>query len=131
MPRSESSGCERCWPADSEATWRARGALELVAELIDESHFHVRLLGCPGCGQRFVSVFTEEIDWADGEDPQAWSLLPLTPEEANGLAAAGRNLSEAGLDALGAGRRCLRRELAKGEAPRVYWSRGLSVGPHD
>jgi len=41
----------------------ARRALDFEAELIDESHVHVAILACGQCGQRFVSVFTETIDW--------------------------------------------------------------------
>lgn len=65
----EDFGCKRCWPPSAGAAWKARGALTHVAELIDESHFHVMILACPRCTQRFVSVFTETVDWADGDDP--------------------------------------------------------------
>ena len=63
-------GCERCWPPIADAAWEARGGLTHVAELIDDSHFHVMILACPCCTQRFVSIFTETIDWEDGDDPQ-------------------------------------------------------------
>jgi hypothetical protein len=55
-------GCEHCWPSTADAAWEARGALTHVQDLIDESHFHVMILACPHCSQRFVSVFTETID---------------------------------------------------------------------
>ena len=124
-------GCERCWPATPDAGWEARAGLSHVEELIDESHFHVMILACPGCAQRFVSVFTETIDWSDGEDPQYWSLLPITEAEAVDLSRQRSSLTEAELNALGPGRRCLRRDYPKAAEPRSFWGSGISVGPHD
>ena len=126
----ENAGFERCWPASPEAAWEARSKLQHDAELIDESHFHAMILACPSCTQRFLSVFTETIDWADGEDPQYWTLLPITESEAAGLAQQGIP-GEAALNALGPDRRSLRRDFPKGADPRAYWSTGMRVGPHD
>src|SRR5882762_3116205 len=81
----ETFGCERCWPSSADAAWKARSTLTHEADLIDESHFHIMILKCPWCSQRFVSVFTETIDWVDGEDPQYWTILPITRDEAAGL----------------------------------------------
>jgi hypothetical protein len=119
-------GCENCWPADPDAAWEARRALPLEADLIDESHFHVMILACDNCSQRFVSVFTETIDWLDGEDPQYWVLLPITNAEASELVQRKGSVIEAQLNALGPGRRCLRNDRPKTAAPRSFW-----VGPHD
>lgn len=127
----ETFGCERCWPASADAAWNFRRTLTCEAELIDESHFHVMILACPDCSQRFVSVFTETIDWADSDDPQYWVVLPLTGEEAAGLARQRASLTERELSELGPGRRCLQRDYAKGEAPFCFWSAGLSVRGHD
>ena len=124
-------GCDRCWPTAADAAWAARGALTQVAELIDESHFHVMLLACPGCTQRFVSVFTETIDWEDGDDPQSWTLLPITGTEAAELVQQRESLPETMLHALGPGRRALRLDQPKASAPRIFWSTGISIGPHD
>src|SRR5690242_10499318 len=63
-------GCERCWPESAEAAYGALGTLTIDAELIDESHFRVTIRSCPDCGQQFVSVFAETVDWEAGEDPQ-------------------------------------------------------------
>jgi len=46
-------------------------------------------VACRTCGQRFLSEFTEEVDWIDGEDPQAWSLVPVSDAEAAALPAPG------------------------------------------
>lgn len=124
-------GCQRCWPADPEVAWEARGALAHAVELIDESHWHVVILECPVCSQRFVSIFAETIDWVDGDDPQYWSLLPVTRAEVDDLARRGDALTEAQLGWLGRGRRCLRVEHPKGETRRVFWVTGVWVDPHD
>ena len=128
-------GCERCWPPTADAAWEARGALTHVAELIDESHFHVMILACARCTQRFVSVFTETVDWADGDDPQYWTLLPITGAEAADVVQQGDSLTETKLHALGPGRRCLRcdhpKANPKAAARRIFWGTGISVGPHD
>ncbi len=113
-------GCERCWPSAADAAWGARGALTHEAELIDESHFHVMILTCSRCTQSFVSVFTEMVDWADGDDPQYWTLLPVTAAEAADVVQHGDLLTESKLDALGAGRRCLRSDHPKGSLNNNY-----------
>ena len=124
-------GCERCWPAAADAAWQARGRLTHLAELIDESHFHVMILSCPGCTQRFVSVFTETIDWADGDDPQYWTLLPITEAESADLIQHRDSLPESMLRALGPGRRALRLDHPKASAQRIFWGTGMSIGHHD
>lgn len=130
--RSEKDfGCERCWPTAADAVWEARRALTHAAELIDESHFHVMILACPCCSQRFVSIFTETIDWVDGDDPQYWSLLPITDAEAADLVRQQDSLTEAVLGSLGRGRRCLRVDYPKAAPRRIFWATGVSVGPHD
>ena len=115
-------GCERCWPPTAEAAWEGRAALTHVEELVDESHFHVMILACSRCTQRFVSVFTETIDWTDGDDPQYWTLLPITETEADGLIQQRESLTEPKLNALGSGRRRLHRDYPKGAVPRVFFS---------
>ena len=129
--RGEHFGCEACWPAGAEAAWEARDGLTHLEELIDESHFHVMLLACPHCAQRFVSVFTETIDWADGEDPQSWQLLPVTEAEAGSLIHQQDALCESILNALGPGRRCLQCDHPKAAPEQVLWRLGLCVGAHD
>lgn len=131
MGMGEGFGCKSCWPLDAETAWEARTRLAHYVELIDESHFHVMILGCPHCAQRFVSVFTEIIDWKDGDDPQYWTLLPVTAEEADNLVRQRESLAESDLDALGPGRRSLSFDSPKGFARNVYWSTGIQVGMHD
>ena len=89
------------------------------------------ILACRSCSQRFLSVFTETIDWADGEDPQYWTLLPITETEASELTQQPGSLTEAALEALGPKRRCLRHDYPKARAPSSYWGAGITVGFHD
>jgi hypothetical protein len=127
----ERFGCERCWPASADAAHEARRTLRGEAQLVDESHFRVGIRVCPACAQRFVSVFTETIDWDDGDDPQYWTLMPVTAEEVADLRRHGDDLSESTLNALGPARRCLQHDHPKGVPPRSYWGTGISAGPHD
>lgn len=118
MSSAGNFGCSRCWPPGPEAAWQARGALRRAAELVDESHLHVLILACPACSQSFLSVFTEIVDWADSDDSQFWSLLPLTPPEAAALQAS----APPPWQSFGSGRRTLHRDCPKGAHPSVYWS---------
>ena len=124
-------GCQRCWPGAAEAAWQAYAALAVEAVLIDESHFRVAIRLCRLCSQRFVSIFTETIDWVDGDDPQYWSLLPVTAAEAEALLSRHGAVDEAALDSLGVGRRCLRHDHPKGRAALSYWAAGVAIRPHD
>ena len=115
----------------ADAAQEARRTLTREAVLLEESHFNAMIRACPGCSQRFVSVFTETIDWEDGDDPQYGTLLPVTTAEAVALVQQGSDLTEATLNALGSGRKCLRYDHPKGEEPRSFWGMGISVRHHD
>jgi hypothetical protein len=126
----ESFGCDRCWPAAAEDAAAARDALALEAVLVDESHFIVAIRVCPACAQRYVTVFTETIDWAAGDDPQYWTRMPITETEAAELEGSDV-VDEAMLNALAPGRRSLRHDHPKGGPARTSWGTGLVIGPHD
>ena len=128
--RPDGFGCAACWPESADAAWTARGGLTQV-HLVDESHYIVALLTCEACGQRFLSVMTEQIDWADGEDPVSRTMVPLAANEAAVFAANGVP-SVAAIEAVGRGRRALRYEFPKdADAPTLFWGTGIVVGPHD
>jgi hypothetical protein len=124
-------GCEQCWPSSADAAWKARDGLIHTAELIDESHFHVMILACPQCGQQFLSVFTEMIDWVNGDDAQYWQVMPITEREATALTSRGSALTEIEINAVAPGRQSLLRDYPTGEGPREFWGTGITVGPHD
>ncbi len=123
------TGCEHCWPAAAAAAWMARRIH--VAELIDESHYHVMILACPQCGQRFLWVFTEMIDWSEGDDAQYWAVVPITESEAAELTHRGSELTEFEICSLGSDRRSLLRNYPTGKGPCEFWGKGITVGPHD
>lgn len=91
----------------------------------------MQILACGSCQQHFLSVFTETIDWADGDDPQHWSVLPLTEAEQRTLCQRGPAPSETTLHALAPSRRSLHRDHPKAAAPHTAWGTGVRVGPHD
>ena len=130
MNRADEFGCEACWPASAQDAQATRAALAVEAELVGEPHFRVTVRACRACAQRFVSVFTEMIDWSGGDDSQYWTLMPVTQAEASGLAGSGA-LTETLLNSLGRGRRSLFHDHPTGKPPRTGWGTGLQVGPHD
>lgn len=120
-----------CWPATPETAWEARRTLDRETDLIDESHFRVMLLVCGRCTQRFISVFTETIDWVDGEDPQYSKLLPITDAEAAELIQRQDSVTETQLNALGPERQSLLRDHPKDAAPHISWGVGMRVDMQD
>jgi hypothetical protein len=121
-------GCGLCFGEDAAAAYAHRFAPSHV--LIDESHFGVSVRRCPACGQSFVHVFTEFVDWVDGDDPQYTDLVPVTDEEAADLSSQGEHVDLHAIEALGAARRRLVMSHPKGGPRRVFWTTGgLSVRP--
>jgi hypothetical protein len=104
-------GCERCFVGSAEQVYTRMRDLELVESLVDESHFSVHLKRCAACGQRFVSVFCESIDWSGGNDPQQFFWAPITAEEATSLRGLDENATERAILAIAPKRGCL----------DVYW----------
>jgi hypothetical protein len=74
-------------------------------------------------------MMTEMIDWDDGDDPQ--HLIPVTPEEACTLVAAGEDGLRGAFDALDHRRRSVHRDAPKGRAVATYWGCGIQTMPHD
>lgn len=121
-------GCPQCFGEDPAAAWGHK--LHNRITLIDESHFDVAIRRCPTCGQQFVCIFTEFVDWADGDDPQYGDRLPLTAEEADALAAQGAAVDLKQIEEYGSDRRRLKMDHPKGQPRRVKWANGgLSVYP--
>ncbi len=124
-------GCDACWPASAQRALEARQALEAQHHLVDESHYSVRLLACRGCGQRFVSVFTERIDWTHGNDPQEYQLAPISGDEAAELIAAGESITEESIEQAARERYVLLHRYPNTGGPTTTWVPFLSVGWHD
>lgn len=118
-------GCEICWPSSAEAAWKARQSLARMAELVHSSHYHVMILICENCRQQYLSVFTESIDWIDGDDPQYWTLMPITASEADTLRKEPVLAVEARIQQLFPERRSLKHDYPKDEPRRSYWAVGF------
>ena len=128
----ENFGCDECWTTSAEDAWEAKAQFKREDPLIHESHFLIVILTCTKCTQRLILVFTEEIDWVDGEDPQYSTLMPLTQQEALDLNHLEDSLLEPELNSLAPNRRSLRCDFPKGvEKPNLYWASGISIGRHD
>lgn len=127
---TETFGCAHCWPTSADSAWDALDLLSIDARLVDESHFIVLIRSCTKCRQRFVSVFTETIYFIDGEDPQYYTILPITEQEVSTLSQAGSAITSI-LNSLAPKRRALYRDYPKGKKPRLHWNSGIFVGPHD
>jgi hypothetical protein len=126
----EHFGCKRCWPDTAEAAEDARSRLKGLEFIVDDTHLIVRLLTCEECGQKFLSIMTETIDWADGDDPQYRISIPVTPDEALKLPA-GRDGLHKALSGLDQTRRSLHHDWPKDSAATSSWGSGISIMPHD
>ncbi|MGF6808437.1 hypothetical protein OKW30_003563 [Paraburkholderia sp. Clong3] len=124
-------GCANCWPASPEAAWDARRELRELAMWVDEAHFNVRGLQCVHCSRRFISVFTESIDWINGDDGQSWTTAPVTAAEFAQLEAALPSSIDAALRLVPANRRSLRRDHPSGQDAQIGWTSGIDVCSHD
>ncbi|MBM4025401.1 MAG: hypothetical protein FJ280_08330 [Planctomycetes bacterium] len=79
MDEEERMGCDQCFGEDPEAAWAWKH--EPAECLLESSHFEISIEVCPACGQAFVRIFTEFVDWEEGDDPQYWDLLPISAAE--------------------------------------------------
>ena len=84
MDTVKSFGCAQCFGGDPEELWD-RSPWRHDQNLLDDSHNDVALFTCETCGQRFLHVFTEFINWSGGNDSQYWDVVPITDEEARTL----------------------------------------------
>ena len=94
--------------------------------LVDESHFIMTLKACE-CGQRFLDVFAERIDWVNGEDPQERLLVPIDADAFARFVAGDHSLTGLGDD-----RDHLWTDWLSGGEQRAQWLRApLLIPPHD
>jgi hypothetical protein len=124
-------GCAKCWSEDAKLAYKAFGSLRIKSYLINESHYIVTIRVCNNCSQQFLSVFTETIDWVDGEDPQYRIVIPITVEESHLLAQSVDSISDGKLASIGVGRRSLRHDYPKDGKVSIYWGSGIQIRLHD
>ncbi len=132
MPGSSDQPC----PCRSEDPAVARATLRRAHHtdtLVDESHFGVSISHCAACGQQFLCLFCEQVDWVDSDDPQAWVLAPITDAEAAALRALPDPNNETQILNIVATPRRFLRDLAPKGAPRTLeWvTRIPYIPPHD
>lgn len=128
-PPAATTGCARCHGTDAELAWRA-GRTRHLQSLIDESHYDIAITACD-CGQQFVKVFTERIDWVNGEDDQTSMLLPLQPAEADELRRCPIGELRERLHALPQRRFVLHWYPSGGALQTAWRDGGFWIGPHD
>jgi hypothetical protein len=124
-PLPERLRCLHCCSDDALCVWAAMRAVHL-STLVDESHFSIQLIACR-CGQRFVKVFTERIDWQNGDDDQTWLVFAVLPAEAEQLQASSEAELHRRVTALGRGRRF----LVHCNSGTWWQPNGFMIGPHD
>lgn len=121
----EDFGCEKCFGATAETFWAGWRNFNEIARLVDDPHDIIRIKACSNCGQRYVAVTTEFIDWEDGEDPIYRSVVPLTLEESERLLSQGEDVDVRLIESLAKTRRYLQTSWPKEEKQEsVYWSQG-------
>lgn len=122
---TESFGCEFCYGARAEVFWDRYRRFVTIADLVNEPHDIIRIVSCPDCGQRYVAVTTEFVDWQDGDDPIYRSIVPVSVDESERMLAQGANVDLRLIESLGSSRRHLCTSWPKGEAQSVFWSEGI------
>jgi hypothetical protein len=126
----------RCQAADTRAAREAIRKAERVVELLDESHFMASIERCIHCGQHFLTLFCERVDWADSDDPQTWLAICVNDDEAKRLQTAdiagNENVILAMLDPALRERRFLYHDMPKGAAEKLEWRTGpVFIPAHD
>lgn len=123
-------GCLRCCGDVAAVAWEASRA-HREGSVVQESHFGVHVARC-ACGQRFVEVYMERVDWRDGDDDQTWALFPVFDDEAARLASTRAADVERVVNELAGRRRFLVRSRDAAGALAAWWrDGGFTVGPHD
>jgi hypothetical protein len=129
-PATPTFGCARCYGPDAGLAWEA-GRTHHTHRLIDESHYDIAITAC-ACGQPFVRVFTERIDWVDGDDDQTSLLLPLRPPEVTALLGCPIGELRERVTQCSPGRRFVMHWHARGGPLLTEWrDGGFWIGPHD
>ena len=59
-----------------------RQLLEPVKVYVQDSHFSRKLFRCRECGQLYLYVFNEEVDYAGGNDAMYFRYIPVDDEAA-------------------------------------------------
>ena len=122
-----------CLDHDSATAKEAIRKSRCIVELVDESHFMVSIRQCGRCGQHFLTLFCERVDWTDGDDPQKWLAVPVAKDEVQRLRTANVAANEnVILEIVANERRFLYHDMPKGEPAKLEWkNRTLFIPAHD
>jgi hypothetical protein len=122
-----------CLGDDVAAARDALRAAKSVTQLADESHFMADIERCAVCGQLFVTLFCECVDWADSDDPATRIAAPISADEAEQLRWANVAADEnAILRVISGPRRLLVHDMPKGADATIVWvTRPLYIPAHD
>ena len=121
-----------CSADDPDSACAAIRKSRVTDTLTDESHFAVRLRACTHCGQIYLSLFFESIDWSGGDDSQAWVYIPIAADEADHLRSLWRDVTEQDLLELNLTRRYLVDDFPSGSQRTRAWKTGpVPLFPHD
>lgn len=107
-------------------------ALEGYWRIVDESHFGVWAKQCPECGQHWVTVFCELIDWVNSDDLIHNYVIPVEESQVEAMRGLEELELDHGLSMLGlvAAHVCMK--SGDGQATRVVWQdRQRLVLSHD
>jgi hypothetical protein len=121
---SKEFGCSTCYGKDPEKAAENLRNFKEIADLVDESHFTLQILSCPGCSQQYVFIWNETIDWNGGDDAQYTSVLPITNDEANELVAQGKDVKINRIEQFGQSRRYLVIDRPNSIKKFVLWANG-------
>lgn len=75
------AGCGKCNAEDPEAAYAALSDSPRIDALISRAHFDIELLRCESCGQPWVYVYAEFVNFAGDEDPDYRDYVPISEEE--------------------------------------------------
>jgi hypothetical protein len=118
-------GCAECYGEDAVTTLEyTRKHFTTTHRLITDSHYGVSVRECRKCGQQFVAIFTEFVDWSGGDDAQYFDIVPVTPQEAAEAITAGEDVTTRFLGNLGTGRKRLVSHWPTGGPHRILWAHG-------
>ena len=122
-----------CLGDDCLAAKEAIREAKRTVELVDESHFMVSIEQCIRCGQHFLTLFCERVDWADSDDPQTAVAIPVSEDEVQRLKTVNVAADEnAILEIVANERRFLYHDMPKGAAETLAWkTRTLFIPGHD
>lgn len=121
-----------CQSSEVDVAYESLLQTDVLSVVCDDSHFMVRLVECQSCFQRYLYVFTELIDWTDGDDSQSRSFTAVSRIEADTISQRGSKINGLEIMDLQLMGKTLWWVWPKGSKPDLHRSEGpLIVMPHD